>query len=96
MHLIRTEMREFLKRKKCGDILTNVTTKGNRIIFEYGGRYYGGEKDNFLEATFHRAYFERFKGVYTYKFEIRLFPNEKLRDATEEEIKLLEDGCDEN
>ena len=89
-------MREFLKKKREGDALTNITAKGERIVFEYGGKHYGNEKENFLEVTFNRAYFERIDAVYKDRYELRVFPDEKLRDATEEEVKLLNTKYNEN
>ena len=89
-------MREFLKKKREGDALTNITAKGERIVFEYGGKHYGNEKENFLEVTFNRAYFERIDAVYEDRYELRVFPDEKLRDATEEEVKLLNTKYNEN
>lgn len=94
--LVRTPMREFLKKKREGDALTNITAKGERIVFEYGGKHYGNEKENFLEVTFNRAYFERIDAVYKDRYELRVFPDEKLRDATEEEVKLLNTKYNEN
>lgn len=94
--LVRTPMREFLKKKREGDALTNITAKGERIVFEYGGKHYGNEKENFLEVTFNRAYFERIDAVYEDRYELRVFPDEKLRDATEEEVKLLNTKYNEN
>ena len=85
-----------LKKKREGDVLTNITAKGDRIVFEYGGKHYGNEKENFLEVAFNRAYFERIDAVYKDRYELRVFPDEKLRDATEEEVKLLDTKCNEN
>lgn len=96
MKLFRTPIREFLKKKREGDVLTNITAKGERIVFEYGGKHYGNEKENFLEVVFSRAYFERIDAVYKDRYELRVFPNEELRDATEEEVKLLNTKCNEN
>ena len=54
------------------------------------------QKENFLEVAFDKAYFERIDAVYKDRYELRVFPNEELRDATEEEVKLLNTKCNEN
>lgn len=96
MKLFRTPIREFLKKKREGDVLTNVTAAGDRIIFVYGGKTYGNEKENFLEVTFEKAYFERLDSVHKERYELRVFPYEELRDATEEEINLLIEKTNED
>ena len=95
MKLFRTQMKDFLKRKGTSSVLTNVTKEGYRIVFLYGGRYLSRKKENHLEVEFQYAWFEKLNG--TLKDDtLIVFPDEELRDATKEEVELLNSKCNED
>lgn len=88
MKLFRTPMKEFLKRKGTSAVLTNTTKEGYRIVFLYGGKYLSREKENHLEVEFQYAWFEKLDRTLE-DDTLVVFPDEELRDATEEEVELL-------